>query len=541
LDIICRLNDDRLKILEEEKLPYLFNSSQLAELLDITPSIKTRLAFIVMLGPRLIDPRAKVDHFIGLFRYSEEKEKVQEVLKARSDALNANLFRQPAFILNGNGNSESNTNSTETPLKNKPGSGTAKPFMGLVARERVTKPTGKSQVGRRNSPTDMEAVIVIDEKVTTETMSILRPDQGLLSLGSIKETSISTKEVLLEKRLNLTVSSVSPSLQRKQVAKTLAPLQTDFDPPNDGNGDSKVIITTNGNRPHDSIIANAMAVTSVSGYDDISNGHILQRTEKQNDRFSIEPIIQNSSSGNIAMSSVDELAGSGKVQRMIKSYSRFSPSSSQSFHNNDQPVEIDTATGNINNILNIHAHTASCKQKEEVNRYLTLQSNKYGKEIRMDEVDNISEESWRDSKTQKSVKSLAEDYCQTNSKPKPSILRNQNSSEKIESSSRNLFGTRDNEIKTRPVSGIFHIPGQYNKQNSNVNSTSSSNMVDLSVYQHMAAEGPVDCNEEGIPLFRFDELVRMNFVKKYEGIKQSELIYSMVNEDFLEHFGSTKV
>jgi hypothetical protein len=68
----------------------------------------------------------------------------------------------------------------------------------------------------------------------------------------------------------------------------------------------------------------------------------------------------------------------------------------------------------------------------------------------------------------------------------------------IKNVSLSLFGTRDNEIKSRPVSG------QYHKQNSNVNSSSSSNMVDLSVYQHMAAEGPVDCNEEGIPLFRFD-------------------------------------
>jgi len=502
------LNDDRLKILEEEKLPYLFNSSQLAELLDITPSVKTRLAFIVMLGPRLINPRAKVDHFIGLFRYSEEKEKVQEVLKARSDALNANLFRQPAFILNGNGNSESNTNSTETLLKNKPENGKPKSFMGLVARERVTKPTGKSQIGPRNLSTDIEAVI--DEKVTTETMSISRPDQRLVSLGSTKETSISTKKA--EKRLNPTVSLLSPSLQREQVAKTLTPLQTDFDLNDGKNGESEVTVQVC-NKPHDSILANTTAVPSVSVYNDNSNG---RTSKKQKD--SIEPIIQSPSSSNL-------------VQRMIKSYSKVSPSSSQSVHN--QPVEIDTATGNINNISNIHAHTVSCKQNE-VNGCQLQHSDKYGKENGNAEEDKISEESWRVSKTQKSVKSLAEDYSK---KPRPSILR-RNSSEKGENGIKNvslsLFGTRDNEIKSRPVSG------QYHKQNSNVNSSSSSNMVDLSVYQHMAAEGPVDCNEEGIPLFRFDELVRMNFVKKYEGIKQSELIYSMVNEDFLEHFGSTK-
>jgi hypothetical protein len=510
--------------------------------------MKTRLAFIVMLGPRLIDPRAKVDHFIGLFRYSEEKEKVQEVLKARSDVLNANLFRQPAFLLNGNGNIETNTNSTENALKNKQGSGAAKPFMGLVARERVTKPIGKSQIsiGRQNLG-GAETGIATNKRVTTETMSISRPDQGLLSLGNTKENSIGIKEAQIHKS-NLGLSSESPSLQPKQMVRTLAPLQTDFDTPDDGNSDSEVIITKQFcNRLQHSIVSNTARVTSASNSNDNSNGHTLQQHSKEQN---IKPIIQNSPSGNSVISSVAKFVGSGKVQLMIKSFSKFSPSSSQvkeaTNYNDDLLVESDSATGNINNILNIHAQTAARKQNKEANRHFTSQSVppipisliQTGE----NDDDNDSPESWRDCKTQKSVKSLAEDYYESNSKRRPSLLQvKQNSTDKIENGGRNIFfGTRDNEIKTRPVSGSFNVGGQYNRHN-NVNSSSSSNIVDLSVYQHMAAEGPVDCNEEGTPLFRFDELVRMNFVKKYEGIKQSELIYSMVNEDFLEHFGSTKV
>lgn len=505
-----------------------------------------------MLGPRLIDPRAKVDHFIGLFRYSEEKEKVQEVLKARSDALNANLFRQPAFLLNGNGNIEMNTNSTDNALKNKQGSGAAKPFMGLVARERVTKTIGKSQisVGRQNLG-GAETGIVTNKRVAAETMSISRPDQGLLSLGNSKESSIGIKEVQIHKS-NLSLSSESLSLQPKQMVRTLAPLQTDFDTPDDGNCDSEVIITEQFcNRLQHSIVSNTAIVTSASNGNNSSNGHTLQQHSKEQN---IKPIIQNSPSGNSVISSVAKFVGSGKVQLMIKSFSKFSPSSSQvkdfsagaTNYTDDLLVESDSATGNIDNIINIHAQTAASKHNKDANRQFPSQSVPPIPisliQTRENDDDNDSPESWRDCKAQKSVKSLAEDYYEINSRRRPSLLQiKQTSSEKIENGGRNiLFGTRDNEIKTRPVSGSFNGGGQYNRHIT-VNSSSSPNIVDLSVYQHMAAEGPVDCNEEGTPLFRFDELVRMNFVKKYEGIKQSELIYSMVNEDFLEHFGSTKV
>ena len=42
-------------------MPFLFTSAQLTVLLEITPSVKTRLAMIMMLGPRLTDPRTKVE------------------------------------------------------------------------------------------------------------------------------------------------------------------------------------------------------------------------------------------------------------------------------------------------------------------------------------------------------------------------------------------------------------------------------------------------------------------------------------------------
>ena len=91
---------------------------------------------IVLIGPRLLDPRAKIDFFLGLFRFSEEKEKVQEVLKTRTHVLTSSHYRQK----------ELNSNLTPT------GSGenaAPKPFIAIPglakARERVTKPIVKTR------------------------------------------------------------------------------------------------------------------------------------------------------------------------------------------------------------------------------------------------------------------------------------------------------------------------------------------------------------------------------------------------------------
>jgi hypothetical protein len=76
-----RDNNGLLRMIEFQKQPYLFSSAQLLEILTATTSVKTRIAIIQSIGPRLTDPQAKKDELMGLFRYAEEKLKVEEVLK----------------------------------------------------------------------------------------------------------------------------------------------------------------------------------------------------------------------------------------------------------------------------------------------------------------------------------------------------------------------------------------------------------------------------------------------------------------------------
>ena len=47
-----------------------------------------------MIGPRLIDPKAKVSYFVDLFRFSEDKSVVEDILKARVNTLNATAFNR---------------------------------------------------------------------------------------------------------------------------------------------------------------------------------------------------------------------------------------------------------------------------------------------------------------------------------------------------------------------------------------------------------------------------------------------------------------
>lgn len=87
-------NEALLQYLESEKVPYLFSSKQLIQILSLTSSVKTRLAIIDHIAPRLTDPRVEYDNLVGLFRYSEEKSHVEDALKSRIQTMNHAIFKK---------------------------------------------------------------------------------------------------------------------------------------------------------------------------------------------------------------------------------------------------------------------------------------------------------------------------------------------------------------------------------------------------------------------------------------------------------------
>eukprot|EP01039_Chlorochromonas_danica_P003027 gene3023-3302_t len=87
-------NQGILDILDTEKLPFLFTSAQLLQLISLTPSVKTNVAIVLMIAPRLVDPRSLFDEILGHFRYAEYKSQVEDALKARIQSLNSSQFKK---------------------------------------------------------------------------------------------------------------------------------------------------------------------------------------------------------------------------------------------------------------------------------------------------------------------------------------------------------------------------------------------------------------------------------------------------------------
>lgn len=100
---VIRENELILRALSEDKKPFLFSSSNLVQLLDLTPSTKTRLAMMSHIGPRLIDPKAQANQVLSLFRYAQDKAAVEEVLKARANVINSAAFKQSSTLLGPSG------------------------------------------------------------------------------------------------------------------------------------------------------------------------------------------------------------------------------------------------------------------------------------------------------------------------------------------------------------------------------------------------------------------------------------------------------
>jgi len=101
------------------KAPYLFTSLQLIQLCDTITSLKTKMEFIRLLGPRLIDPSSKVSTFLSMFRYNDDKQNVENILRTRQTSL-----IQSQFIMvenNNNNNSSININNIKNNDKSNDG------------------------------------------------------------------------------------------------------------------------------------------------------------------------------------------------------------------------------------------------------------------------------------------------------------------------------------------------------------------------------------------------------------------------------------
>ena len=78
--------------------------------------MKTRIAMIVAISPRLLDPKAKSDEIVGRFRYTDEKDQVELALKSRARAIDVASSKAAG---RGNGRGRGGRNGMSRGLSNK--------------------------------------------------------------------------------------------------------------------------------------------------------------------------------------------------------------------------------------------------------------------------------------------------------------------------------------------------------------------------------------------------------------------------------------
>lgn len=96
-------NQAILDTLETEKQPFMFTCTDLIRLLNVTTSIKTKLAIVNGIAPRLSDPKAGLEQVTNLFRFAEEKSIVEDAFKSRIQTLTGAAFSRGGMLSPGGG------------------------------------------------------------------------------------------------------------------------------------------------------------------------------------------------------------------------------------------------------------------------------------------------------------------------------------------------------------------------------------------------------------------------------------------------------
>jgi hypothetical protein len=201
-------------VLDETKGPYLFNSEDLAKMVEVTTSIRTKIAIIGHVGPRLVDPKAKPAYFAGLFRYAEEKSQVEEILKARTQVLASTMFSKTEGIKN------MSARHIHPAGRGSPGRGAGAGRgggPGSRAGSNTSIESGASSVKERGTPIHTSAVNVLrilsDEHDETLQTTHDGFDDVLSALDDLSQKK--TIPVLAPKRLNNELLGSTPDKREK--------------------------------------------------------------------------------------------------------------------------------------------------------------------------------------------------------------------------------------------------------------------------------------------------------------------------------------
>ena len=600
--------------------------------------MKTRLAMIVMLGPRLIDPRTKVDYFLSLFRFSEEKEKVQEVLKARTQVLSSSLFRQSGLSLSPVGGSYDAAGDHTA----------AKPFVGIKgmaqARARVAKAPVKAKKIVAAAPVPAPAAPIpsapvgilksSDANPTGDKRSNSAPRNKMAPAPVVKTSTTHNSSPNLLSKPDAPKSVTTPAV----AVVTLAALNTDCSVSDDGSDDNDSVNFINRMTPNKDV-DKPKVKTSTPMVPLPPRSSLILRQQAQSEK-SINVIEVTTNRASLPSTPLQgsptkgEYGTAGKVKRLIKSMvtKKFSPKYTPMAEGGNLIAadeknggggkqlrfETEIEPGGDNqptvsngekkrsasaNRRNGNSRSSGYGEKKSSRKNITLppevdkSPERERKDVRKvmimgagpddpayDPTDNNgldicasndTSRAWRKSTRFVNVKSLAYDFdrlkergerrqklrSQTPDRRQHSIRIERDKEKEENDTPAEPWYISDKVASNKPVrrgtgnwADVAEVMGasslrrgSSNTINANGNTSPGGTPLtnrmsrDLTVYQDMPIEGPVEVDENGIPLFRYHELVRMNFLKNYDGVNQADLENYMIDADFVKHFGMSKV
>jgi hypothetical protein len=120
-----RNNEVVLNYVESSKVDYTYSSADLLSILNSITSLKTKMSIIEHIAPRLTDPKRYQTEIMEMFRFVQDKEKVEGLLRARSQSLNAGVFKKTEGITSATGGTGSSASVSS------PGRSPASPGRGL--------------------------------------------------------------------------------------------------------------------------------------------------------------------------------------------------------------------------------------------------------------------------------------------------------------------------------------------------------------------------------------------------------------------------
>ena len=430
-----------------------------------------------MIGPRLTDPRSKTDEFIQIFRYAEDKAKVEEILKARQQSLASSMFKVGTTSGGGRGETAAGRGGR--------GSGLT-----------VVRPGRGSPAGGRGIVTSPKPETVIISELNTS---------NDVSIKSVLQFVQPTSEVMQDTHVEMW----------EQLVKNENVIESNDVSELDCEGDIRGSVTV---RPFsikicsDDIksIRNAMNnITLSNNNDNINDSHV-----KSIDTDGIVSVIEHTSDiiGTATINVVDTIQSGRKSRR----FSKFLP------ENND--MQLDAVLANTDIIIEPEVTPLNIDKidkgvLENPSKEISASFNSRRESVRASPV---------------SIKLLKEKYLATGTDGSVIVVSNNSTASSSSSSS-------STTITVPKRRNTYLLSNESNSNSSNNTSSEEQKSDKTLIIDNTKPLNSDFVDLSGsYKIYSYDVLVERNRLKMYDGLCQSDLELHLDDTEFLNKFGTTK-